>query len=153
AAARDLHELLWYLTQAVELAPADDLTEAVATTQRLLDQGAAGAEAAAHRDEVRGLVRRTSEAVRAPARPHGAGADLIARRLHGVDLRRANLRGAYLIAADLRDAVLHRADLIGADLRGADLSGADLGTAIFVTRPQIGAANGDTRTVLHRADL
>jgi len=148
AAARDLHELLWYLTQAVELAPADDLTEAVTTTQRLLDQRATGAEVAAHRDEVRGLLRRTSEAVREPAGPDYAGADLIGRRLHGSDLTRANLRGAYLIAADLRDAVLHRADLIGADLRGADLSGADLGTAIFVTRPQIGAANGDIRTVL-----
>jgi hypothetical protein len=148
SAARDLHELMWYLTQAVELAPTDDLTKAVATTQRLLDHAASAAEVAAHRDVVRALLRRTSEAVREPAGPDFAGADLIGRRLRGSDLSRANLRGAYLIGADLRGALLHRADLIGADLRGADLSGADLGTAIFVTRPQIAAANGDARTVL-----
>src|SRR5262249_12881785 len=148
AAARDLHELLWYLTQAAELAPADDLTEAVDATQRLLDHTATAAEVAAHRDNVRSLLRRTSESGREPAGADYAGADLIGRRLRGFDLSRANLRGAYLIAADLRDAVLHRTDLIGADLRGADLSGADLGTAIFVTRPQIGAANGDASTVL-----
>ena len=144
AVQRDLHELLWYLTQARELAPAADVDEAMAATRRL--EGASAAEVAAHRDQVRSILRRTSAAVREPAGPDHAGADLIGRRLRGVDLSRADLRGAYLIAADLRGAILHRADLIGADLRGADLSGADLGTAIFVTRSQLGAANGDTRT-------
>ena len=146
--ARDLHELLWYLTEASLLRPADDIDRAVAETERLAAAEASAAEVAAHRDGVRSLLRRTSEAVRDPAGPDYAGADLIGRRLRGVDLSRANLRGAYLIGADLREAVLHRADLIGADLRGAELSGADLGTAIFVTRPQIGAANGDARTAL-----
>jgi uncharacterized protein YjbI with pentapeptide repeats len=121
---------------------------ALAETERLAGAGASAAEVVAHRDEVRAILRRTSEAVREPAGPDHSGADLIGRRLRGADLSRANLRGAYLIAADLRGATLDRADLIGADLRGADLSGADLGTAIFVTRSQIGAANGDARTVV-----
>jgi hypothetical protein len=146
--ARDLHELLWYLTEASALDPTDEVDRALAETERLLDTGASAAEAAAHRDGVRTLLRRTSEAVRDPAGPDHAGADLIGRRLRGADLSRASLRGAYLIQADLREAVLDRADLIGADLRGADLSGADLSTAIFVTRPQIGAANGDADTLL-----
>jgi len=146
--ARDLHELLWYLTEAAELNPSDEVDRALAETGRLLDNGASAAEAAAHRDSVRTLLRRTSETVRNPAGPDHTGADLIGRRLRGADLSRASLRGAYLIEADLRDAVLHRADLIGADLRGADLSGADLSTAIFVTRPQIAAANGDADTLL-----
>jgi Pentapeptide repeats (8 copies) len=149
AVARDLHELLWYLTQARDLAPALDLDEVFARTERLASTvDATAAEVAAHRDDVRTLLRRTSEAVRDPAGPDYAGADLIGRRLRGADLRRADLRGAYLIGADLRAADLGLADLIGADLRGADLRGADLGTAIFVTRPQIGSANGDARTVL-----
>jgi hypothetical protein len=146
--ARDLHELLWYLTEAAALSPSDEVDRALAQTEQLLDNGASAAEAAAHRDGVRTLLRRTSEAVRDPAGPDHTGSDLIGRRLRGADLSRASLRGAYLIQADLRDAVLHRADLIGADLRGADLSGADLSTAIFVTRPQIGAANGDADTLL-----
>jgi hypothetical protein len=146
--ARDLHELLWYLTEASTLRPGDEVDRALAETERLVASGASAAEAAAHRDGARTLLRRTSEAVRDPAGPDYVGADLIGRRLRGADLSRANLRGAYLIGADLRDAVLDRADLIGADLRGAQLSGADLGTAIFVTRPQIGAANGDADTLL-----
>jgi uncharacterized protein YjbI with pentapeptide repeats len=148
AVARDLHELLWYLNQAARLAGSAEIDRAIAATERLVGSGTSAAEAAGHRDEMRPLLRRTSESVRNPAGPDHSGADLIGRRLRGADLSRASLRGAYLIAADLRRAVLDRADLIGADLRGADLHGADLGTAIFVTRPQIAAANGDTHTVL-----
>jgi hypothetical protein len=72
-----------------------------------------------------------------------AGAALAATDLHGVDLR-----GALLIGADLRDADLRGADLLGADLRGADLTGADLREALYLTQPQLDAAQGDGRTRL-----
>jgi hypothetical protein len=147
-AARDLHELLWYLTQAWRLAPAADVALALAEAERMARAVATAAEVAAYRDEVRPLLRRTSETVRDPAGADCVGADLIGRRLRGVDLRRADLRGAYLIGADLRGVDLSLADLIGADMRGALLHGADLGTAIFVTRPQVGSADGDADTVL-----
>lgn len=77
-----------------------------------------------------------------------AGADLVGARLGGLDLAAADLRGAVLVAADLRRTDLTRADLLGADLRDALLAGADLRGALFVTPPQLAAAQGDGSTRL-----
>lgn len=156
---RQLHELLWYLTEAASLAPArslrGEIRRSLDETERLtlLDAAAlADLDVAAHRDGVAALLARTSELVRATAprrkkRSH-RGADLIAARLGGADLRGADLRGAYLIAADLSGADLRLADLIGADFRDADLSGADLTGALFLTQSQLGAAKGNGATRL-----
>lgn len=156
---RQLHELLWYLTEAAGLAPArslrGEIRRSLEATERLtgLDAGAfAGLDVAAHRDEVAALLARTSALVRATApgrkkRDH-RGADLIGARLKGADLRGADLRGAYLIAADLGGADLRLADLIGADFRDAELSGADLTGALFLTQAQLNAARGNGATRL-----
>lgn len=156
---RQLHELLWYLTEAASLAPArslrGEIRRSLQETERLtlLDAAAlADLDVAAHRDSVAALLARTSELVRAAAprkkkRGH-RGADLIAARLGGADLRGADLRGAYLIAADLSGADLRLADLIGADFRDADLSGADLTGALFLTQSQLSAAKGNGATRL-----
>nr|WP_240942960.1 pentapeptide repeat-containing protein [Planosporangium thailandense] len=156
AVMRQLHELLWYLAEALSLPAAgpvhDDLRRALADTERLTHGDAdelAALDAAAVRDGVNPLLMRTSELVRAgvPGRKRNhRGADLIGARLRGADLRGANLRGAYLIAADLTGADLRAADLIGADLRDADLRGADLTGSIFLTQPQLNAAKGDATT-------
>lgn len=152
---RQLHELLWYLTEALALAPAravhDELTGALAETERLTDldpDALLGVDVAAHRARVNGWLLRASELVRAgvAGTANHRGADLIGADLAGADLRGANLRGAYLIAADLRGADLRVADLIGADLRDADLRGADLTGSIFLTQSQCNAANGDRKT-------
>ncbi|MGW0230347.1 pentapeptide repeat-containing protein [Actinopolymorpha singaporensis] len=74
------------------------------------------------------------------------GADLLGADLRDADLRGADLRGGYLIGADLRGANLSRTDLIGADLRAADLRGAHVREALFLTRTQLAAANGDRAT-------
>ncbi|SDK58336.1 Uncharacterized protein YjbI, contains pentapeptide repeats, partial [Nonomuraea jiangxiensis] len=153
---RQLHELLWYLAQALTLEPAApihaELRHAFGETERLTRQSADELEkldVAAHRDGIRDLLVRTSELARAGHRGRERrGADLIGARLRGADLRAADLRGAYLIGADLRGADLRQADLIGADLRGADLSGADLTGAIFLTQPQVHSAKGDAATRL-----
>ncbi len=156
---RQLHELLWYLTEAAELAPArplhDEIGRILDETERLthLDADAlAELDVAAHRDDVAAVLARTSELVRATAprkkkRDH-RGADLIGARLKGADLRGGDLRGACLIAADLTGADLRLADLIGADFRDAQLSGADLTGALFLTQAQLNAARGDTATRL-----
>ncbi|WP_243717226.1 pentapeptide repeat-containing protein [Actinomadura sp. KC345] len=153
---RQLHELLYYLEQALELPPAepvrDDLRKALDDVARLTD--AAPAELAdmdvpAVREKVDVLLLRVSRLVRAEVPGRGKnrrGADLIGAKLKGADLRGADLRGAYLIAADLRGADLRAADLIGADLRDADLRGADLTGSIFVTRSQLDSARGDAAT-------
>lgn len=155
---RQLHELLWYLTEALALPPArsihGDLRAALNDTERLTLSSAealAEADVAAVRSDVNALLLRTSELVRAgvPGRKKNhRGADLIGAKLAGANLRGANLRGAYLIAADLKDADLRAADLIGADFRDADVSGADLTRSIFLTQAQLNAAKGNAATKL-----
>ncbi|MFI2752405.1 pentapeptide repeat-containing protein [Cellulomonas sp. P22] len=159
---RQLHELLWYLTQARNLALPPELRTEVEHAIEVTDRHAQGSaevvlalDTGAHRDTVTQLLARVSEVVRADVIRRGAtprrirpGADLIGARLTGTPLRGANLRGAYLIAADLRGADLTGTDLIGADLRDADLRGADLSQALFLTQPQVDAARGDAATRL-----
>lgn len=156
---RRLHELLWYLTEALTLPAAGplhtELRSTLDTTERLTRSSAevlSELDVSAHRDEVASLLLRASELVRAtvPRRKkrNHRGADLIGARLRGADLRGADLRGAYLIAADLHGADLRLADLIGADFRDAELSGADLTGALFLTQAQLNAAKGDATTTL-----
>ncbi|HEX4246820.1 MAG TPA: pentapeptide repeat-containing protein [Pseudonocardia sp.] len=158
AVLRQLHELRWYLTEALTLPRASELhTElrrVLGETERLTAEGPdrlLQLDVATHRDEVAPLLRRVSELVRAGVggkRLDRSGADLIGRKLRGADLRGANLRGTYLIGADLRRADLRGADLIGADLRGADLRGADLTESLFLTQFQVNGALGDRATGL-----
>ncbi|SFY33126.1 pentapeptide repeat-containing protein [Streptomyces atratus] len=156
---RQLHELLWYLTESLSLEPARplhaEIRRTLDETERLTHLPAdafSDLDVAGHRDVVAELLLRTSELVRATAprrkkRDH-RGADLIGARLKGADLRGADLRGAYLIAADLTGADLRLADLIGADFRDANLSGADLTGSLFLTQAQLNAARGDAATKL-----
>ncbi|MFJ8196581.1 pentapeptide repeat-containing protein [Streptomyces sp. NPDC096152] len=155
---RHLHELLWYLTEALTLPAAGpvhaDLRRALERTEELT-LGTPGELAAldvgAHRQEVNVLLLRASELARAGVRGRRKdrrGADLMGARLRGADLRGATLRGACLIAADLTGADLRGADLIGADLRDADLTDADLTDAFFLTQPQTDAARGSAGTRL-----
>ncbi|WP_051942710.1 pentapeptide repeat-containing protein [Streptacidiphilus rugosus] len=158
---RQLHELLWYVREALSLAAVAPLHERL---RRALDdvdamtRGDAAALAAldvpAVRAGVNELLLEASELARADVpgrRRNHRGADLIGARLRNAQLRGANLRGAYLIAADLRGADLRRADVIGADLRDADLRGADLTGALFLTQAQLNAARGDAATRLPAA--
>jgi Pentapeptide repeats (8 copies) len=146
---RDVHELLWYLTEAVERVPAlrEELTEALEDTEDLARRLTATTDVGEHRDRVNALLLRASTTLRGEG-PRHRGADLIGRDLSTRDLRRANLRGAYLIGANLAGADLRLADVIGADLRGANLAGADLSTALFLTQFQANAATGDAATLL-----
>lgn len=158
---RQLHELLWYLDEALTLPPAQELHDDVRrmreSTELLVQQGEDALvrlDVAAHREQVNVLLLRTSELVRANAprqQKNRRNADLIGAKLKGADLRGANLRGAYLIGADLRGADLRLADLIGADLRGANVAGAVLDSALFLTQPQVNAATGSSATKLPAA--
>jgi len=155
---RQLHELLWYLTEALTLQRARPVHAALGLaleeTERLTHEppdALVALDVAAQRDDVNALLLRASDLVRAESGPQSIdrrGADLIGSDLRGADLRGANLRGAYLIGADLRGADLRLADLIGADLRGADLRGADLTGSIFLTQAQLDSAKGDAATRL-----
>lgn len=155
---RALHELLWYLSEALALQPARplhaELRRAFDETEGLTHgspDSLVRLDVSVHRQGVDVLLQRASELVRAgtkPPRRQTRRADLMGADLRGAGLRGADLRGAYLIGADLRGADLRMADLIGADLRAADLSGADLTGSIFLTQPQLNAAKGDAATSL-----
>ncbi|WP_447925072.1 pentapeptide repeat-containing protein [Georgenia muralis] len=172
AVVRQLHEMLRHLDEARRLAVppalADEADRAFGAVDALT-RGAPGTilalDVAARRGAVGELLERVSAHVRRAylreahmdegrarrARDVPAGrdlrrADLVGARLAGTDLRGADLRGALLVAADLRGADLRAADVLGADLRGARLAGADLREALFLTGPQLAAAQGDGAT-------
>ena len=144
---RHVHELLWYLTEAVALterhgardrtdrtdelgshdpALTSDLRAAVDRVEHL-SLGAPDDLLALDLDALRGsvnpLLLRASEGARARSahQPRGRRAEH-----RGADLVGRRLAGADLRGASLRGALLVGADLHGADLRGADLVGADL---------------------------
>jgi uncharacterized protein YjbI with pentapeptide repeats len=155
---RRLHELLWYLGEALELAAARPLHDRIGAARDEIERLACGTPDAlleldpdALRRGVDPLLLEASALARASGRQAGRdlrGADLIGKDLRGADLRGANLRGAYLIGADLTGADLRGADVIGADFRAATLRGADLTGAIFVIQAQLDAATGDHTTNL-----
>nr|WP_236038797.1 pentapeptide repeat-containing protein [Ktedonobacter robiniae] len=155
---RDLHELLWYLSEALTLQPASplhqELSLALGETERLTHNSPdvlIKLDVATHQQEINNLLLRASELVRADFKYKNKelrGADLIGAKLRGADLRGANLRGAYLIGADLRDADLRLADLIGADFRDADLRGANLTGSLFLIQSQLDSARGNSETRL-----
>ncbi|MFP3467550.1 pentapeptide repeat-containing protein [Leifsonia sp. SIMBA_070] len=163
---RQLHELLWYLEEALALPAAARLHPALRRARADVQDVADGSPERILALEVEELRGPAAQLLRDAARlaresgPVGAGprrgarsrirpgSDLVGADLRGADLRGAELRGALLIAADVRDADLARAELIGADLRDARLDGADLREAIYLTQAQVNAATGDGRTLL-----
>jgi uncharacterized protein YjbI with pentapeptide repeats len=166
---RQLHELLWYLMEALTLQPAhpihDALSSMLAETERLTylsPDALLEFNISEHKADVNILLVKTSELVRAEAcqgkeahsgrkKTFRRGADLVAADLKEINLIGANLRGAYLIAADLRGKDLSGTDFIGADFRDTDLRGADLTHSIFLTQAQINVAKGDINTKLPKS--
>ncbi len=170
AIMRDLHELLWYLSEAVERELPSSLAERIAQAYetilgvaRLGPDELRNADVDSHRERTSELLALVSRHVRSTAstaprtsrRPKGIAprAVLDGRDLSHADLRGAHLRGASLIAADLRGSDLTAADLLGADLRNARLDGADLSEALFLTQQQASSAKGDMQASLPPAIL
>ncbi len=156
---RRLHELLWYLDEAVTLVgssrDAAPWLEAFEHVRQLSDRTAgelAGLDADAEYDAARDLLAEASEIARAAGgrakgrrggRNPGPGSDLTGARLAGADFRGITIRGSTAIGADLSGALLRRCDVLGVDMRDADLSGADLDGAIYLTQVQVNSARGD----------
>lgn len=166
---RQLHEMLWYLTEAFLLQSdnnmKDKINSKIDEIEKLTHLSAEAIiklDLVTIRVGVNALLFKTSELVRKKAGGNqetslkGRKAIAGGLNLMGIDLRRKNLRGAnlsgaYLIAANLRGVDLSFADLIGADLRDADLRGANLSKSIFLTQAQVNAAKGDSSTKLPKS--
>lgn len=147
-----LHELLWYLQDALARPAVAPLRHELEGLRDVLDAACRApvpGDVAPFQLRADGLLGEVSGLVRAGS----GGPDLRGRDLAGLDLRDrelagASLRGAVLIGADLRDHDLGPADLLGADLRAADVAGTDLSDALFLTQFQVNAARGDGATRL-----
>ncbi|POM26263.1 Pentapeptide repeats (8 copies) [Actinomadura rubteroloni] len=169
---RALHELLWYVTEALERADAADVHDELRTARKEIDAVASGTpdelaavDVNALRDAVNALLLRVSEAVRAPEATPGATPDAGSRERNAAGSpsrtarqgagasSRGKRRGAKVAVvprsgkhADLRGVNWRGEDLVGASLRGADLRGANLRGACLIT--------ADLRDAdLRRADL
>lgn len=163
---RQLHEMLWYLKEALRIEPDCDLhsklSNLISETEDitlLSCDSMTTLDLEAHRKKVNSLLHEISEMTRFGTlkgqknnlkhRKTIAGRlDLIGADLRKTNLRGADLRGALLIASDMRKTDLSGADLIGADIRDADLRGADLSESLFLTQYQINTAKGDSKTKL-----
>lgn len=163
---RQIHEMLWYLTEALRLQTDCNIREKLSSmideTKKLTHLSADALiklDLVPHRIGVNALLQQTSELVRTKARSKkkpplkykkvfGRGFDLIGKDLRKIDLKGEDLRGAYLIAANLSGVDLKGTDFIGADMRVANLTGADLSHSIFLTQAQINSAKGDSNTKL-----
>lgn len=161
-----VHEILFYLSQALAIPLPGKLTAEVQELEARLRSAAgqdaaalAGLDVGAARAAAGPLLAQVSAVVRDRARAEGrapaqlpvhlrARAELMGRNLTRADLRGADLRGALLIGARLDEASLDSTDLLGADLRDASVRGTDLGNALFLTQPQVNSARGDLRTRL-----
>ena len=160
---RQLHELAWYLTEALALATARPVrTELRAALDEMKSLAAQPAEAllaadlAGRREAIGILLGKASELARAGVEggPRRRERDRRGADLAGADLARPGPAGHEPTrdVDDRRGPPAGRsaglADLAGADLRGADIRGADLRGALFVTRSQLETATGDAATRL-----
>lgn len=161
---RRLHELLWYLDEAITLveqtrdaSPWLDMFERIRELSDGSAEELAGLNVDAEYAAARVLLVEASAIVRSgidpaqrarPSHPWAPGSNLMGAHLAGADLRGVSLRGSNAIAADLTRANFWHCDVLGVDMRDADLSGADLDGAIFLTQMQVNSAHGDDRTAL-----
>ncbi len=157
AVMRQLHELMWLLSEALRLQAASplhgELSVALDATQRYTrstPEALQRLDVAGHRSRVNVLLVRASDLARSPFKSAAdyRGASLIGKDLRHRDLRGANLRGAILVGANLQGADLTLADVTGADLRGANVRGANLSHTIFLSLSQLESAVGDQGTTL-----
>ncbi|MGM9933606.1 pentapeptide repeat-containing protein [uncultured Clostridium sp.] len=163
---RQLHEIMWYLTQAYSLQHDYDIKTQIGNLidhtidltllnmDRLLKL-----DIESHRDKVNLYLKNTSEYIRKKSQEYNLksssnvkkkikGKVFLGKNLTNYNLCGADLRGALLIAANLSNTDLNGADFIGADLRDTDLSGADLSKSIFLSQAQINSAKGNEKTKL-----
>ena len=150
---RQLHELLWYVADALSRPPAAPVHAALADARRASEAAIAGGpssieatDPAAHRATVAPLLRRASALTRTAVPPAAGRPGMDGRRpdraspahqrpnrdATGRDLAGRDLAGGDLAGRDLSGRDLAGRYLAGRDLAGRDLSRADLSTASLI---------------------
>lgn len=163
---RQLHEMLWYLAQALALAESSAIKEKIKmliektiSLTEMPPQFILKIDVESHRDSVNELLKQASKE-RQRSLLHikksndknkkslSVGCNFIGANLTNTNLIGGNFAGALLIVANLKNADLTGANFIGADLRDADIRGANLEHSMFLTQYQINSAKGDSNTIL-----
>lgn len=163
---RQLHEMLWYLAQALALAESSAIKEKIKmliektiSLTEMPPQFILKIDVESHRDSVNELLKQASKE-RQKSLLHikksndknkkslSVGCNFIGANLTNTNLIGGNFAGALLIVANLKNADLTGANFIGADLRDADIRGANLEHSMFLTQYQINSAKGDSNTIL-----
>ena len=163
---RQLHELLWYLNDALSLPSTlslhPELCLLIEETEELTQgrpEEILKIDLTQQRNKVNEMLLKVSQLVRNETRKgvpspfitntkNGKRMNLMARDLRKKDLRGADLRGACLIAADLRGNDLCGTDVIGADFRDTDIRATDLVNCLYLTQAQLNAAKGNNETTM-----
>lgn len=166
---RQLHEMLWYLTEASILKPANTIKNEldlmimeIYELTNLPPKSILSLDIDSLRTKVNSLLRQASEFVKLRVcqdkklcanhkKKLKSGYDFIGANLTKTNLIGANLAGVLLIAANLKGADLTGANLIGVDMRDTNIMDADLSNSIFLTQSQINAAKGNFNTKLPTA--
>lgn len=156
----ELHEMLWYLIEAMEMACPEALCQQlkrqfaeIRQMSELAADDLIALDTAALRNTVRPLLAQAGKHMQKDSRKSKVDKDFRGKELMGAEFKEASLvntdfTGAYLIAANCRMADFSKANFLGADLRDADISGADLAHSFFLAQNQVNAAIGDSRTKL-----
>lgn len=163
---RQLHEMCWYLTQALsynlESSLCEEISQVLSETvciTKYPPQSLLEFDLEKHRGKINTLLRKTSKLVQSEIRcrkqiknktekTSKMMKDFFGRDLRKKDFRCTDLDGACLIAANLEGADLSGTNFIGADFRDANIKGANLSESIFLTQSQINVAKGNTNTKL-----
>lgn len=151
---QQLHEMLWYLDQALCLKEVESLyselqnmyDETVELTRKSPEE-ILQLDMQSHRSKVNRLLVEASQIYRKQGRKQEKKSlEYIGANLSGRDFKGSSFRGMLMIAANLCHADLRKVDFIGADLRDADLSHANLDGALFLTQSQLNSAKGNVHT-------
>lgn len=163
---KQLHEMLWYLSEALRLQENLDVKNKINNTiieiveiSNLDSKSLMNLDLIVYRSKVNKLLLETSKSIRnkyKKGKPSTINSKrVIAGRLNliGADLKKKNLSGedlssSLLIAANLSGLDLSGVDFLGADLRDTNLTGANLSKSIYLTQLQVNSAKGDISTKL-----
>ena len=155
---RQLHEMLWYLTEAVTLEnivsikeSLQSMIEEIKQMTLLKPEAILKIDIESHRTQVNILLKEAYKLNRQDKK--SIQKTSFEKMLIGKDLRKANLKeadlsGAMMIAANLKECDLSGALLIGVDMRDADIICSNLSKSIFLTQAQINTAKGNQFTKL-----
>jgi len=152
-----LHQLLWYLTEAYEIAPGARIRGEIAELilqNETMTSWTSDKIAAYDIDDYRARSARALKKTTGllAVSPEGRSRDrnFAGRSFNGGNLEGRDFSMSILIGADLEGCRLRGANFLGADLRDANIKNADLSGALFLTQMQINAARGNRNTKLPR---